>query len=208
MLENVIRRVRRLLLSGYYVVSEDWPAGNFRRWHSGTTLRSRFRLSDGGLALAFIRPFLLVIAGCLRAWGGVCQSRFVLFTAGRVRYTQYHLPNGPVKAGRRWGQRHPQGANLGSKGIDSRGAKIGAILRIVSPRIVPLSLRFESQSRHCKLDGPSGGLLAQTYAGTAVEGNSSSTVAISAISSSHMRAVYGIKTYINCHLYIITGSDS
>ena len=57
MLENVIRRVRRLLLSGYYVVSEDWPAGNFRRWHSGTTLRSRFRLSDGGLALAFIRPF-------------------------------------------------------------------------------------------------------------------------------------------------------
>ena len=57
MLENVIRRVRRLLLSGYYVVSEDWPAGNFRRWHSGTTLRSRFHLSDGGLALAFIRPF-------------------------------------------------------------------------------------------------------------------------------------------------------
>ena len=57
MLENVIRRVRRLLLSGDYVVSEDWPAGNFRRWHSGTTVRSRFRLSDGGLALAFIRPF-------------------------------------------------------------------------------------------------------------------------------------------------------
>ena len=41
------------------MVSEDWPAGNFRRWHSGTTLRSRFRLSDGGLALAFIRPFQL-----------------------------------------------------------------------------------------------------------------------------------------------------
>ena len=54
MLENVIRRVRRLLLSGDYVVSEDWPAGNFRRWHSGTTIRSRFRLSNGGLALAFI----------------------------------------------------------------------------------------------------------------------------------------------------------
>ena len=29
----------------------------------------------------------------------------------------YQLPNGPVKAGRRWGQRHPQGANLGSNGI-------------------------------------------------------------------------------------------
>ena len=25
--------------------------------------------------------------------------------------TNYQLPNGPVKAGRRWGQRHPQGAN-------------------------------------------------------------------------------------------------
>ena len=30
---------------------------------------------------------------------------------------QLQLPNGPVKAGRRWGQRHPQGANLGSNGI-------------------------------------------------------------------------------------------
>ena len=27
----------------------------------------------------------------------------------------YHLPNAPVKAGRRWGQRHPQGANFGSQ---------------------------------------------------------------------------------------------
>ena len=31
--------------------------------------------------------------------------------------TNYQLPNDPVKAGRRWGQRHPQGANLGSNGI-------------------------------------------------------------------------------------------
>ena len=31
--------------------------------------------------------------------------------------TNYQLPNGPVKAGRRWGQRHPQGANLGANGI-------------------------------------------------------------------------------------------
>ena len=31
--------------------------------------------------------------------------------------TNYQLPNGPVKAERRWGQRHPQGANLGSNGI-------------------------------------------------------------------------------------------
>jgi len=34
-----------------------------------------------------------------------------------VSNTNYQLPNGPVKAGRRWGQRHPQGANLGSNGI-------------------------------------------------------------------------------------------
>ena len=33
-----------------------------------------------------------------------------------VRYTNYQLPDGPVEAGRRWGQRHPQGANLGSNG--------------------------------------------------------------------------------------------
>ena len=31
--------------------------------------------------------------------------------------TNYQLPDGHVKAGRRWGQRHPQGANLGSNGI-------------------------------------------------------------------------------------------
>jgi len=29
----------------------------------------------------------------------------------------YQLPKGPVKAGRRWEQRHPQGANFGSNGI-------------------------------------------------------------------------------------------
>ena len=35
----------------------------------------------------------------------------------QVAQSNYQLPNGPVKAGRRWGQRHPQGANLGSNGI-------------------------------------------------------------------------------------------
>ena len=35
----------------------------------------------------------------------------------RLPITNYQLPDGPVKAGRRWGQRHPQGANLGSNGI-------------------------------------------------------------------------------------------
>ena len=34
-----------------------------------------------------------------------------------IPITNYQLPNGPVKAERRWGQRHPQGANLGSNGI-------------------------------------------------------------------------------------------
>ena len=41
----------------------------------------------------------------------VCQEK------SRTHITNYQLPNGPVKAGRRWGQRHPQGANLGSNGI-------------------------------------------------------------------------------------------
>ncbi len=36
---------------------EAWPAGNFWRRHSGTTIRSRFRLSYCGLALAIIGPF-------------------------------------------------------------------------------------------------------------------------------------------------------
>jgi hypothetical protein len=31
--------------------------------------------------------------------------------------TEYRLPNGLIKVRRRWGQRHPQGANLGSNGI-------------------------------------------------------------------------------------------
>ena len=29
----------------------------------------------------------------------------------------YQLPKGPVKAGRRWGQRHTQVVNVGSNGI-------------------------------------------------------------------------------------------
>ena len=33
-------------------------------------------------------------------------------SSSRRSNTNYQLPNGPVKAGRRWGQRHPQGANL------------------------------------------------------------------------------------------------
>ena len=34
-----------------------------------------------------------------------------------ISITNYQLPNGPIRAGRRWGQRHPQGANLGSNGV-------------------------------------------------------------------------------------------
>jgi hypothetical protein len=30
--------------------------------------------------------------------------------------TNYQLPNGLIKVRRRWGQRHPQGANSGSNG--------------------------------------------------------------------------------------------
>ena len=46
---------------------------------------------------------------CVRALDG-------RFTIGLHGDTNYQLPDGPVKAGRRWGQRHPQGANLGSNG--------------------------------------------------------------------------------------------
>jgi hypothetical protein len=31
-------------------------------------------------------------------------------------WTNYQLPNGLIKVRRRWGQRHPQGANSGSNG--------------------------------------------------------------------------------------------
>ena len=45
------------------------------------------------------------------------RLRLRLRLAGWLAFTNYQLPNGPVKAGRQWGQRHPQGANLGSNGI-------------------------------------------------------------------------------------------
>ena len=49
----------------------------------------------------------------------VCYSlkSEVVIEADLFGFTNYQLPNGPVKAGRRWGQRHPQGANLNSNGI-------------------------------------------------------------------------------------------
>jgi hypothetical protein len=34
----------------------------------------------------------------------------------QAHYTNYQLPNGLIKVRRRWGQRHPQGANSGSNG--------------------------------------------------------------------------------------------
>jgi hypothetical protein len=33
-----------------------------------------------------------------------------------IPITNYQLPNGLIKVRRRWGQRHPQGANSGSNG--------------------------------------------------------------------------------------------
>ena len=46
----------------------------------------------------------------------------------------YQLPNGPVKAGRRWGQRHPQGANLGSNGIHNFMSKLKQWLPPAHPK--------------------------------------------------------------------------
>ena len=51
-------KVRKLKLQ---VTNWQLATGNFWRWHSGTTIRSRFRLLDDGLALAFIRPFQLQV---------------------------------------------------------------------------------------------------------------------------------------------------
>ena len=45
------------------------------------------------------------------------RSKYSSQLSCRGLITNYQLPNDPVKAGRRWGQRHPQGANLGSNGI-------------------------------------------------------------------------------------------
>jgi hypothetical protein len=41
--------------------------------------------------------------------GGLC-------TEVALKITNYQLPNGRIKVRRRWGQRHPQGANSGSNG--------------------------------------------------------------------------------------------
>ena len=48
--------------------------------------------------------------------------------------TNYQLPNGPVKAGRRWGQRHPQGANFGSNGIHNFMSKLKQWLPPAHPK--------------------------------------------------------------------------
>ena len=61
-------------------------------------------------------------------WGQlvICNLLFMLFN--------YQLPNGPVKAGRRWGQRHPQGANLGSNGIHNFMSKLKQWLPPAHPK--------------------------------------------------------------------------
>ena len=52
-----------------------------------------------------------VAQGCLKL--RMCQN------------ANYQLPNGLVKAGRRWGQRHPQGANLGIGNSTGKGLCLG-----------------------------------------------------------------------------------
>ena len=46
------------------------------------------------------------------------------------------LPNGRIKVGHRWGQRHPQGANPGSNGILKSLSKSGLRLAATSPLFV------------------------------------------------------------------------
>ena len=55
---------------------------------------------------------------CVEVWThSQCGPYGTFFGCRAALITNYQLPDGPVKAGRRWGQRHPQGANLGSNGI-------------------------------------------------------------------------------------------
>ena len=64
-------------------------------------------------------PVFLML--CSAAALSTCTSRQGIVSSGSMialfHPFNYQLPNDPVKAGRRWGQRHPQGANLGSNGI-------------------------------------------------------------------------------------------
>ena len=59
----------------------------------------------------------------LQSWPESCAAMLHLVHCsmahedGLLSNYNYQLPDGPVKAGRRWGQRHPQGASLGSNGI-------------------------------------------------------------------------------------------
>jgi hypothetical protein len=45
------------------------------------------------------------------------QQQKLLTYVQRKPVINYQLPNGLIKVRRRWGQRHPQGANSGSNGI-------------------------------------------------------------------------------------------
>ena len=56
-------------------------------------------------------------SGKVSAFMNQNPRKVAAFVSECLDYTNYQLPDGPVKAGRRWGQRHPQGANLGSNGI-------------------------------------------------------------------------------------------
>ena len=53
-----------------------------------------------------------------------------------LEVTNYQLPNGPIRAGRRWGQRHPQGANLGSNGVLKLLSKLTQWLPPAHPRSI------------------------------------------------------------------------
>ena len=61
-------------------------------------------------------------------------SRRLMGVSKNTIHSNYQLPNGPVKAGRRWGQRHPQGANLGSNGIHNFMSKLKQWLPPAHPK--------------------------------------------------------------------------
>ena len=81
--------------------------------------------------------------------------------------TNYQLPNGPVKAGRRWGQRHPQGANLGSNGILNFLSKLKQWLPPAHPKSLASQCMSGQPISTCHFDllqmAPQKGLLPLSY---------------------------------------------
>ena len=90
----------------------------FRSWHGlGFGVFGRFDLAALGGCHTLNVCYVMFTTSAVQVMCATCAPYMCTNGAIHTIITNYQLPNGPVKAGRRWGQRHPQGANLGSNGI-------------------------------------------------------------------------------------------